>query len=564
MSSPRLRSQFETLFEHFNGQNTDIQLEEVTDILFCTRRNARIVLNKMEEEGWVEWHPAAGRGKQSRLIFNQSRSEVSEALARRYVEEGKIGQALSVLDNDADKLTQVIQSYLGVKHQEGLQVIRLPYYRPLSMLNPRKNMRRSEQHIARQVFSGLTKLDEDDQLQPDLAHSWQALNNQHWRFYLRPGVRFHNGEPLSTEHVLQSLMSLKGLTLFSHIESVTSPADLVIDILLNQPDVYFPILLSECCAKILLPESQRSDNFDLIPIGTGPYKIIVNDNKRLQLQAFDAYFGFRPLIDHVEVWVIDEAHSSLVFPHLPNPIKRQNHFTKDDVGLDPGCTYLLLNRHNGIARDERWARYLSYKLSSLSVFKELPETKVVELGVLPAHGLKPGWYHHSPQPELAPEGLKTLTISYHAQHPMFPSLAKTLQKLLGSDGIDVEFIKYDHSIEVSETVDIWIQAMGLANRREAALAGWLLNYSEIEAASRDEDFAHWRALIEAWRRSHHLQFPAKELGRSLVEQNQLIPLFHSWLGISKDQCGSLQNAKCNALGWFDFSQVWVKPDFINQ
>jgi SgrR family transcriptional regulator len=564
MSSPRLRSQFETLFEHFNGQNTDIQLEEVTDILFCTRRNARIVLNKMEEEGWVEWHPAAGRGKQSRLIFNQSRSEVSESLARRYVEEGKIGQALSVLDNDADKLTQVIQSYLGVKHQEGLQVIRLPYYRPLSMLNPRKNMRRSEQHIARQVFSGLTKLDEYDQLQPDLAHNWQALNDKHWRFYLRPGVRFHNGEPLTTEHVLQSVLSLKGLTLFSHIEFVRSPADLVIDIFLSQSDLYFPILLSECCAKILLPEAQRSDSFDLIPIGTGPYKILVNDDKRLQLQAFDAYFGFRPLVDRVEVWVIDEAHSSLVFPHLPTPLQQRDNFGKDNVELDPGCTYLLLNRYNGVASDDACARYLSYKLSSLSVFKELPESKVVELGVLPAHGLKPGWYHHSPTPEPAPAQLSKLTISYHAQHPMFPSLAKTLEKLLKCDGIEVEFIKYDHSTDVPVTVDVWIQAMGLANRREDALAGWLLNYSEIEAASCNEDFAGWRSLIENWRQSANTQFPAKELGRSLVELHQLIPLFHSWLGISKDQCGSLQNAKCNALGWFDFSQVWVKPDFIDE
>lgn len=58
MSSPRLRVQFETLFEHYNGQNCGIQLEEITDILFCTRRNARIVLNKMEEQGWIEWHPS--------------------------------------------------------------------------------------------------------------------------------------------------------------------------------------------------------------------------------------------------------------------------------------------------------------------------------------------------------------------------------------------------------------------------------------------------------------------------------------------------------------------------
>lgn len=101
MSSPRLRVQFETLFEKFAGNDTEVQLEDITDALFCTRRNARIVLNKLEEEGWIEWHPAAGRGKLSKLIFKRNRSDVSENLARRYLDEGKIGQALDALDNDA-------------------------------------------------------------------------------------------------------------------------------------------------------------------------------------------------------------------------------------------------------------------------------------------------------------------------------------------------------------------------------------------------------------------------------------------------------------------------------
>lgn len=36
MSSPRLRAQFETLFEHFNGEDSDTRIEDITEILFCT------------------------------------------------------------------------------------------------------------------------------------------------------------------------------------------------------------------------------------------------------------------------------------------------------------------------------------------------------------------------------------------------------------------------------------------------------------------------------------------------------------------------------------------------
>ncbi len=561
MSSPRLRVQFETLFEHFQGQDVETQLEDVTDILFCTRRNARIVLNKMEEEGWIEWHPAAGRGKLSQLIFKRSRADVSENLARRYLNEGKIGQAFAVLDQDAAKLTQVIESYLGVQHQEGLQVVRLPYYRQLSMLNPQKPMRRSEQHIARQVFSGLTRLDEEEQLQPDLAHAWQALSDTHWRFYLRPGVRFHNGNLLTTELIVQNLWQLRLLNLFAHIDRVDSPYPWAVDVYLQKPDTRLPLLLAEACAKILPAESDRNPDFDLMPVGTGPYKVVLNNEKRLVLQAFDGYFGFRPLLDRVEVWVIDEVHSSMVFPSLSNPMKTARGSSTEEVELDPGCTYLLLNRCNGVAKDEHWARYLTDKLNALNLFRLLPEEKIIELGVLPAYGLKPGWYHHAAaaQRTLPPES-KELTIAYHAQHPMFPTVANAIKQLLSQDGITVNVIKYEHTVVETENVDIWIKPMGIANHRDDALAGWLLNYSDIEFLSKGEDFNQWVSLIDAWRADSSALFPAKELGKSLVEKHQLIPMFHCWLGISKDQCGALQNAKCNALGWFDFSQVWVKPD----
>ncbi len=560
MSSPRLRVQFETLFEHYQGQDCGVQLEEITEILFCTRRNARIVLNKMEEEGWIEWHPAPGRGKLSELIFKRSRSDVSETLARRYLEEGKLGQALKVLDKDTAKLAQVVESYLGVQHQEGLQVIRLPYYRPLSMLNPTKLVRRSEQHIIRQVFSGLTRLDENEKLQPDLAHSWDRLSATHWRFYLRPAVRFHNGDLLTPETVIASLSKLKQKPLFSHINNIQITGHNTIDIMLDRADYHLPLLLSESCAKVLLPENARGDDYDQFPIGTGPYRVTQNDDKRLILRAFDNYFGFRPLLDCVEVWVIDDVHSTMVFPSISNPIKPKTGTFSDDVELDPGCTYLLLNRKSGLAKSNDWASYFSQRLGALNLYQQLPQDKIVELGVLPAHGLKPGWYHHTRQGSYtSPPSYRKVTIAYHGQHPMFPTLVKCIETLLKQDNLEVELIKYDLEAPNIEDIDIWVKPMGIANNRDDALAGWLLNYSDISLLSKNEDFEFWTKVVEQWQSEENSNFPAKDLGKSLVEKMQIIPMFHCWLGVSKDQCGSLQNAKCNALGWFDFSQVWVKP-----
>ncbi|WP_089138232.1 SgrR family transcriptional regulator [Vibrio rumoiensis] len=565
MSSPRLRTQFERLFEHFQGEDCAIQLEELTDILCCTRRNTRIVLNKLAEEGWIEWMPAAGRGKLSRLIFKRNKIDVSENLAKRYLEEGKIEHALSVLDNDPARLTQVFQGYLGFSHLEGQQVIRLPYYRQLTTLNPLKPTRRSEQHIIRQIFSGLTQLDEQEQVQPDLAHHWEMLSPTHWRFYLRSGVRFHNGDRLTMSDVVESMNRLKELALFEHIENVISPSNNTLDIHLTDADYYLPLLLTETPAKILQSDIVDHNKFDLIPNGTGPYRVTRNDSARLVLEAFDHYFGFRPLIERVEVWVIDEAHSSMVYPSLTHPNKpAEGQFT--DVELDPGCTYLLLNRRSGIAKNDGWANYLAQKLNPFSLLRGIPDQKVIELGLLHAHGLKPGWHHSGIlQPDLTPpateENIKQqVTVAYHGMHPLFSHVIQSMKALLKEDGISLKTIKYDLTVENPDEIDIWLKPMGLANNRKDALIGWLLGYSDIDLMSSSENFSRWKQMVSDWRSQPNQTFPAKELAKQLVQTQQLIPMFHCWLGVSQEQCGSLQNATCNALGWFDFSQVWVKPE----
>ncbi|CAM4094425.1 SgrR family transcriptional regulator [Vibrio neonatus] len=560
MSSPRLRTQFETLFEHFKGQDSDTRIEEITEILFCTRRNARIVLNKLSEEGWIEWHPSAGRGKQSQLIFKQNRQDVGEGLAKRYLEEGRIGQALQVLNQDANRLTQVIQDYLGVQHRQGQQVVSLPYYRPLAMLNPSKPHRRSEQNIIQQVFSGLTQLDENDHLIADLAHTWENIEGRHWRFYLRAKVRFHNGQLLETEHVVNHLMTLSTLPMFAHIKKASTPSPLVIDIELTRADYYFDVLLAETAAKVLPYNSAELDDFDRLPSGTGPYRVSVNNDKRLILEAFDSYFGFRPLVDRVEVWVIDEIHSSMVYPSLSQPIISTQR-TDDDVALDPGCTYIAVNQASGLGVDSDWQNYFAAKLNTFNLFSQLSEEAIVELGLLPAHGLKPGWYHSHPQKALTPPAIQTISIAYHSEHPVFPTLAKAIASLLKQDGLAVRFIRYEHIPDDVSDIDLWIKPMGLGTHRDDTLRGWLLGYSDIEQLSTAEQFGHIQQSIEHWQQLPNAAFPAREIGRYLVENKLIIPMFHCWLGVSKDHCGALQNAKCNALGWFDFSKVWVMPEY---
>lgn len=224
-----------------------------------------------------------------------------------------------------------------------------------------------------------------------------------------------------------------------------------------------------------------------------------------------------------------------------------------------------MNRLSGIAKNNQWADYLSHKLNPFSLLRQIPDQKVIELGLLHAHGLKPGWHHSgvldpNPMPPKLIDEKVDITVAYHAKHPLFPYVVQSMKVLLKEDGIQLKTIKYDLTVENPDAVDIWLKPMGLANNRKDALIGWLLGYSDISSMSTNENFNTWKELVSQWRETANNEFPAKELAKQLVETKQLIPMFHCWLGVSQEQCGSLQNATCNALGWFDFSQVWVKPD----
>ena len=59
------------------------------------------------------------------------------------------------------------------------------------------------------VYQGFTSISQDGQLVPALAVRWETPDHgRTWRFFLRPGVRFHSGRPLSASDVRHSLESL--------------------------------------------------------------------------------------------------------------------------------------------------------------------------------------------------------------------------------------------------------------------------------------------------------------------------------------------------------------------
>src|ERR1700686_5251709 len=56
------------------------------------------------------------------------------------------------------------------------------------------------------MFDTLVSTDENGRVQPSLATAWQVEpGSQRWRFRVRPGVKFHDGTPLTAEIAAGSL-----------------------------------------------------------------------------------------------------------------------------------------------------------------------------------------------------------------------------------------------------------------------------------------------------------------------------------------------------------------------
>jgi peptide/nickel transport system substrate-binding protein len=97
------------------------------------------------------------------------------------------------------------------------------------------------------VYEGLTRRDENLKIQPALAESWEIVDPLRWRFHLRKGVKFQNGEDFTADDVVFSAERVRaqGSELVTRLPSdaeVVKVDDHTVDFVLKTPN---PILHAE-------------------------------------------------------------------------------------------------------------------------------------------------------------------------------------------------------------------------------------------------------------------------------------------------------------------------------
>lgn len=169
--------------------------------------------------------------------------------------------------------------------------------------------------VSRNVLEGLVDRDPaKGGLIPQLATSWQQTDPLTWRFQLRQGVTFQNGKPFNAQAAVFAFDRLMSPTvpksftvrpLLPNIKA-TAVSDYVLDLKTEAPSPILPQLMY----FVLFPEPSATGTAVDIrnPVGTGAYKVTSFEVDKVTLDAYDGYWGGKPVVQKATfVWRTESA-----------------------------------------------------------------------------------------------------------------------------------------------------------------------------------------------------------------------------------------------------------------
>lgn len=173
------------------------------------------------------------------------------------------------------------------------------------------------------IYENLVKLDTDMTFQPALAERWEQVEPDRWRFYLRQGVKFHDGTDFNAEAVKFSIERIKNpddpgraSSNLAAITAVEVVDDYTVDIVTDGP--YGPLLniMSLVYATgIVSPAAveQYGEDFTRNPVGTGPFRFVEwITNDQIVIERNPDYWGEPAKLERVVYRVIPEESARML------------------------------------------------------------------------------------------------------------------------------------------------------------------------------------------------------------------------------------------------------------
>ena len=160
---------------------------------------------------------------------------------------------------------------------------------------------RQDQKLQTLVYDRLVRLDASGRPQPALALSWEHdAQSSKWRLRLRPGVKWHDGSPLTAVDVGTALA---GMTPGSRRAGLRAEGD-TLEIDGSDRGSNFLVDLATSASWIIRsrPAGVEPAGVPHGGMGTGPFRVTEwQPGRRAVLQANEDYWGGRPYLDTIEL-----------------------------------------------------------------------------------------------------------------------------------------------------------------------------------------------------------------------------------------------------------------------
>jgi len=171
------------------------------------------------------------------------------------------------------------------------------------------------------IHDALAKAMPGNPAAPSLAESWQmSADGRVYDFTLRKGIKFHNGDTLTSEDVKFSFERYRGTaakTLKDRVAAVETPGPLHVRFRLRNPWPDFMTFYTAASgAGWIVPkkyvEKVGDEGYKKAPIGSGPYKFVsFTPGVELVMEAFEGYWRKMPGVKRLVFKVISDESTRL-------------------------------------------------------------------------------------------------------------------------------------------------------------------------------------------------------------------------------------------------------------
>ncbi|MCY8071234.1 SgrR family transcriptional regulator [Bacillus inaquosorum] len=555
------------------GQMNEMTLTEMADSLFCTERNAKLILHKLENKNWIIRESGAGRGRKSKIAFLRQPEELLLQTAKEYTMAGKLIKAKELLQqyqsafpglqNEYDMWFSEVFGFVTETGWDGEKDVLRLFITPgaVSSLDPCQIFLRSEGHFVKQIFDTLLTLDPAVQEpKPHLVHGWEESGKNRWRFFLRKGVSFHNGQPLTARDVAFTFQRFLAQAdnpykwLLHGVKQVLENGPYCVDLILDKPNELLPYVLCDERLSILPAEQGGGIN------GSGPFRVIQHHRQMLVLEANEHYFKGRPFLDRVEFVFSEQAGEMNGFTIQEKQTCPEQQIVFDERHVQ----YLSLNlKKKGPLQHRSFRKALRLLISSQRLVREagghrrIPVTSFLHPNLL-------DWGGVSPSELLKQSGYEGETlVLYTFSETDHREDAEWIQNVCAQQGIRLALQFCDSADlrrpEIVQMADIIHDSATFYQDSEFGFLHLLLSQNSFLSQHLSEKLEQIcsemsERIFSTPDRCSRINM-LRDIDCQLIKEFNAIPLYQNVLQVTSSE--NVKGLMLDEEGWIDLYSVWL-------